>query len=504
MKKLIEMSELVTDFVDTKQLKHLFSGDSYDPKAFKLLDGILQKRYNTDEEASFDLYESSPENKGYQMLKSRTRERMVNLVFTLDNNKRMKVPYQKALFTCSRNIIVARLLSLKGLINVAVDYLRTALSIAQKYQFTDLEVLSARLLRNHQAFTSTQKEFDKYNAIINQANDKLIAEIEMEECKERIILLLKNTSAPKEKLRKIAVDCFKKAKVLFKQNKSHSLILNYYRIAVFHEHIFENHAGVVKACNECIDYVTNNRVFTDKFLLAEMSLQKVDTSLYLRDYELGKESAKVCMEIFNPGYLNWLIFLECYFLLCLHTKNYKEAQKIFNDVLTHPKFKYYPADHLEKWKIFEAYLSYILPVRAKQKSFNVFKFTNEVPIFSKDKRGYNLSIIIGQIVLLIKMGDFDKVMDKFHSLKSYAHRYINKKKNPRSFYFVKMILLMVKYEFDYEKTKTIGNKFFVKMNQSKLGNQGELETLEVIPYDILWEDLLEKLKPLTLDVEKEK
>ena len=117
-----------------------------------------------------------------------------------------------------------------------------------------------------------------------------------------------------------------------------------------------------------------------------------------------------------------------------------------------------------------------------------------MPIFSKDKTGYNLSIIIAQIVLLVKLNDFDKVMDKFDSLKSYAQRYINKKRNPRSFYFVKMLLLMVKYDFDYEKTKRIAEKFFIKINQSKIGNQGLLEYLEVIPYDILWQDLMEKLK----------
>jgi hypothetical protein len=208
---------------------------------------------------------------------------------------------------------------------------------------------------------------------------------------------------------------------------------------------------------------------------------------------LGKQSADVCRGLFNPGYINWLIFLEYYFMLCLHTQNYDEAQKVFNEVIKHPKFASYPAERMEKWKIFEAFLFYILPDNSKQKRFNVFKFINEVPIFSKDKRGYNLSIIIAQISLLIKMGDFDKVMDKFASLKSYLMRYISKSRNPRSFYFVKMLLLLVKYDFDPVKAKSIANKFFIKLKQSKLGNQGELETLEVIPYDILWVDLLEKL-----------
>ena len=48
MKKLIEMSQLVTDFVDVATLKHLFKQDSGDPKAYKLLEGIINKKYNND------------------------------------------------------------------------------------------------------------------------------------------------------------------------------------------------------------------------------------------------------------------------------------------------------------------------------------------------------------------------------------------------------------------------------------------------------------------------
>lgn len=494
MKKLLEMSQLVTDFVDEKRLKSLFHQESYDPKAYKLLEGIIVKKYADDKEAAYDIYKSSPSNKSYLMLKSRTRERMVNMLFTMDNSKRMKSNYEKALYQSSRNIIAARLLILRGMRNVAIDYLKSALTLSQKFQFTDNVLLSSRLLRMHEAVVGKEKKISFYDSIIKNSDALLMAEIEMEEYMQRIYIQLRNTVAPKDKLRQIATEAFKKSKLLFNKFQSHSLVINYYRISIFYHHINEQHEAVVKDCEDCEKYLNTNPVFTDHSLIAEMALQKLDTSLYLRDYELGKESASVCRQFFNPGYINWLIFLEYYFLLCLHTQNYNEAQKIFTDVIRHPKFSNYPPEHLEKWKIFEAFLAYILPFNPKQKSFNVFKFINEVPIFSKDKRGYNLSIIIAQIALLIKLSDFNMVMDKFNSLKTYAQRYISKKRNPRSFYFVKMLLLIVKYDFDSLKAARIGDKFFAKMTQSKIGNQRELETLEVIPYDILWQDLIEKLK----------
>ena len=427
------------------------------------------------------------------MLKSRTKEYMLNLVFTMNKGKRMKSPMEKALYFCSRNIITARLLILKGMRNVAVDYLKTALILAGKFQFTDLEILASRLMRLHETFAGTEIKMKKYDSIIKNKTGLLNAEIEMENLMGKIFVQIRKTASPKERLQEISSESYSRAKEILKKHRSHNLLVNYYRIAIFFNHSHRNHYEVIKTCEECEKYLKNNPVFTDHAFLSEIALQKLDTSLYLKDYVLGRESAAVCRNYFNPGYINWLIFLEYYFLLCLHAQNYMEAQKVFNEVIRHPKFSTYPAERMEKWKIFEAFLFYILPDNARQKSFNVFKFINEVPIFSKDKRGYNLSIIIAQIALLIKMGDLDKVMDIINPLKSYSWRYVSKSRNPRSFYFVKMLLLILKYDFDPVKTKSIANKFFIKLKQSKLGSQDELETLEVIPYDILWDDLMTKL-----------
>ncbi len=494
MKKLVEMSQLVTDYVDPKSLLNLFKQGSYDPKAYRLLEGIINKKYVNDEQAAFDLYKSSSTAKSYLMLKSRTKERMLNLLFTMDSNKRMKTSYQKALYSCSRNIIAARLLILKGMRNVAVDYLRSALNTSLKFQFTEFQLLSARLLRMHESFVSTETKMNIYRNVIEKSGALLIAEIEMEELWEKIIVQIRKTAAPKEKLQKTISLSFKRAKEILKKHDSYSLWVNYYRVAVYYFHSQNKHEQVLKSIEECERYMKANPVFTDHAFISEMALQKLDTCLYLGNYELGKESAMVCQSIFNPGYINWIIFLEYYFLLCLHTQNYREAQIVFSDAIRHPKFASYPPERLEKWKIFEAFLFYIIPDDAKHRRFNVYKFINEVPIFSKDKRGYNLSIIIAQIALLIKMGDYDKVMDKFNSLKAYASRFVNINRNPRSFYFVKMLMTMLKYDFDPGKTESIAKKFFGKLQKTTMGNQSEIETLEVIPYDILWTDILVKLK----------
>ncbi|MBL0341456.1 MAG: hypothetical protein IPP71_11235 [Bacteroidetes bacterium] len=257
----------------------------------------------------------------------------------------------------------------------------------------------------------------------------------------------------------------------------------------------DDYTNAIKIASDCEAYLKSKPHLIQRVRLGEMNLHKLYGSLHLRDYENGTSFATNCMTLFNPGTLNWLIFLEYYFLLCLHTKNYIKAKEVFNQVIGHSSFKLYPAQSKEKWKIFESFLNYAIPSSVPgSKKFNVAKFINEVPIFSKDKAGYNLSIIISQIILLINLKDFSKILDKAEPLKQYASRYIKKEKNPRSYYFIKMLLVMVNYDFDSKKTAQIANKFFIKLKESHLGLQSELETLEVIPYDVLWPEIISKLE----------
>ena len=53
---------------------------------------------------------------------------------------------------------------------------------------------------------------------------------------------------------------------------------------------------------------------------------------------------------------------------------------------------------------------------------------------------------------------------------------------------------MIQYDFEPKKTAQIANKFFVKLKESHLGEQSEVETLEVILYDLLWPEILQKLE----------
>ena len=101
--------------------------------------------------------------------------------------------------------------------------------------------------------------------------------------------------------------------------------------------------------------------------------------------------------------------------------------------------------------------------------------------------------LIAQIISLINAGKFDEIVEKDDALRIYCQRYIRLKDNSRTYYFMKMLQVMIKYSFEPEKTELIARKYFNHLTDTKRAGKS-LEELEVIPFDVLWLTILEKLR----------
>lgn len=64
------------------------------------------------------------------------------------------------------------------------------------------------------------------------------------------------------------------------------------------------------------------------------------------------------------------------------------------------------------------------------------RFLNDVPIFSKDKRGMNIPILIFHILYLILTKRYNDVIDRIVRIEKYTTRYLKKDDNYRSNCFI--------------------------------------------------------------------
>ena len=121
------------------------------------------------------------------------------------------------------------------------------------------------------------------------------------------------------------------------------------------------------------------------------------------------------------------------------------------------------------------------------------KFLNSIPIYSKDKRGMNIPILIIQILFLIVKKDYGQLIDRMESIQKYSSRYLRADANIRSNCFINMLLQIPKANFHKIGVERKSQKYYDKLltNSIKISNQA-IE-VEIIPYEDLWEFILESL-----------
>ena len=98
-----------------------------------------------------------------------------------------------------------------------------------------------------------------------------------------------------------------------------------------------------------------------------------------------------------------------------------------------------------------------------------------------------------QLFLLLD-NKYSQIIDRVDSLTQYTYRYLHKDETFRSNCFIKMLLLMVKADFHPIRTKTYTTDLKKKLDSSHLITDERSTQVEIIPYDYLWELIIELLE----------
>lgn len=504
MKNLIEISKIVTK----KRISKIEIFDKSllnrkDSKFNEFYEGLVNDRFATDEEAAAALYETSPLDDKYRQLKSRFTKRLLNTLFFLDSNDPSFSDYHKANYNCNKNWAQIRILLSSGARSSAIKIATKTLSVAQTYRFTDIILNCSRILMSNASLTGNEREYAEYAAITEKALQDIQHEIRAEELYQRLSINFASAAYGDADMGKAAEQSLSEVNAICKKCDSYQLHYLRFQIWIIKAQIHANFQEVIQVCEMAEKYLQDNPNFNQNVKLANLALIRINAYLQLRDYENGRKNAERCLDLLQEGSNNWFIFLEYYFLLAMHTENYINAAAIFIKVINHPRFAYTTEDRKEKWRIFEAYINYIfesedldrdLLATDSKRKFRLHKFLNEVPNYTKDKRGYNVSILVIQILYMLEKGEYTGIINRAEALNVYCSRYLRKDDAYRSNCFLKMLLTMVKEDFVFDRTRQMAQKYLRKMASGDVSGTSTVNEWEIIPYEILWEKVLNRLK----------
>ncbi|MFN0276631.1 MAG: hypothetical protein ACKVPJ_12870 [Chitinophagales bacterium] len=504
MKTLIEISKIVTK----KRISKIEIFDKSllnkkDSKFNEFYEGLINEKFKTDEEAAKVLYDSTPLDDKYRQLKSRFTKRLLNTLFFLDANDPSFSDYHSAYYTCNKNWSQVRILLGSGARHSAVKIAAKTLTVAQNYRFSDIIVNCSRIMMSNASLNGDEKDYDVYADITRKSMKDLEYEIAAEEKYQRLTIGFATSAGVDLELAAKADTYIEDVSKLCELSDSYSLHFTRLQINILARQLRGDYAGTLEACENAEKFLNDNKPFNQKLRHATLALIKISCYLQLRDYESGKKNAEKCLELFQEGSNNWFTFLEYYFLLAMHTENYINAAGIFLKVANHARFPFTSEERQEKWKIFEAYLNYVFETEnlnkdlladASRRKFRLLKFLNEVPHFTKDKKGYNVAILVLQVIYMLEKADYAGIISRSEALSVYCSRYLRKDDAYRSSCFLKMLLTMEKEDFKYERTKQMAFKYMRKLSEGSDDGNNNVNEWEIIPYEKLWEKVLNRLK----------
>ena len=102
----------------------------------------------------------------------------------------------------------------------------------------------------------------------------------------------------------------------------------------------------------------------------------------------------------------------------------------------------------------------------------------------------NINILILQIIFLVMNKKYSTIIDRIDALKRYTTRYLKKNDTFRSNCFIKMLVLLPEAHFHPIRMEARTKELFKKLQTVPPDVTGDVE---VVPYETLWECVLELL-----------
>jgi len=497
MKKLIELIKIVTK-EKTKRV-NIIGQEKNEKKSLtrRLYEEILAGKIKTDEEAGNLLYGEDFDPNTYIRTKYRLEEKLINSLFFINLNEPHYSDLQKNYYKCNKDMAAVKFLVGKSARNTGIHLAEKTIRQAIKYEFTEIILELGRILKRHYRILSPNKEkATHYINIVTHYKKILELEILAEDFREEI-----STNSR-------ATQSFQKDKVTEYENilrkhlenfSSFKLKLNYYLIAILKYRVINDHENVISVCKEGIKYFEKEQRQKSTPFMTVFYLESIISCIGLKKFKRGEQFFHYAKELAPNGSINRFNILDSYTLLCFHTQNYRQAYTVISETLNHKKYTSIHSKYQEIWKVYNAYSQFLIAngtitlPKEEKKNFRLAKFLNEVPQYSKDKQGTNISILILQILFLLHRKDREAIIERMEALKQYSYRYLIKDETLRSNCFIKMLGKMVKVSFHKNATIRTTKRLYSRLAETPSATKGHSQFVEIIPYEILWEIVLSKL-----------
>ncbi|MFN4080870.1 MAG: hypothetical protein ACK4NS_08205 [Saprospiraceae bacterium] len=473
-----------------------------DTDVARLYDILATGKAQDDESAMAALFGEQPNKVKYSRIKKSLEEYLLKMILVIDLNQPHYHARQQAYFECYKKWAVLRVLTGKYARQSALSLAEELLLQAQKYDFTEITIDVLRMLRLfYGSLIGDRKQYLYYKEQAAFFEGMYAAENLAEELYTELAFQFTNSKSVKKEIQQVAQESYAQLAESLEKYDSYRLHFSGRLIQLMIHTSVNDYQAALVVCRDAIQFFDAKNYVANVPLQAFL-YQEMVCYVQLKDYEAGRKAAERGLQLLENGSFNWFKYQELLTMLSLHSREYQAALGHYNTAVAHKNFKSLPKHIEEYWKILGAYLFFLSETGRLQlyeseylTKFKVARFFNDVPTYSRDKRGMNIAILVFQILMDIQNKQYNKLIDKIEAIEKYASRYLKSDDDTyRSNCFIKMLLQIPSSHF--HQTAVIRNteKYFKMLTSVSLSFANQSHDIEIIPYEDLWEIVVSQLE----------
>ena len=464
---------------------------------------ILEKGgFASDDEAAEFFFGEGRDGKftQYKNFKNRFFRRMVNATFHFDLKKPEFNDAQIGFYNCWKYLAAAKILSIYGAHEAAKKINKKTLSAAIKFELTAIVLeLSRQALYHYTTREPNEGKRQYFKKLVNKSIHELTIAIKAEILYNDLIAPFVLSRSAKPWIGEEARKCLKELEVHVGKNNSYRFHLYYFGIKVLEREIAYDYPGVVAVSREALRHFEKKNS-TPKTTFAIFGNTLLVGLTMTGAYEEAEEVASKSLGMVEKYSKAWYKINELYMALKFHKKDYQQSYEVFRDAITNRRFKYLPPAEQETWKIHEGYIHLLIAAgkikqpEADKKKFRPARFLNEMPHFSKDKRGMNIPVLIIHAVYMLYQKRYDDFYDRVLALEKYNDRHLKEGDDTfRSWCIVQALHNIKKMDFQKEAAQEKSAELLRRMSTQPVQFLMAPHEVEVIPYEHIWDMAMEAL-----------
>lgn len=490
--------------IQSKNLINEIDYGFYSHKSIKLIDAYLKNTQLNDVKLANEILGDLHDSANIRKLRSRINKKIIDVVFLnitdkfIEDERLNKFVYLNKLQTIGYAL---RSLNIVELGNTIFDNI---LKVAAKYDASDLCYEASLVLFNHYALSAPdEKKLKFYEAEMNFhfLQTQYLKEVKLlyGKLSHRILTTrVENYFFDSKE----TLEWFHTLMEYRNKTDNYIVQLLIFNMEASYYAATKDYRSIILSC-ENAEALLQKKPFRDNALRWHIHYYSAYSYIRLKEYDAVIEHFEALKGFLSVGSKYWFIYKGLEFIRLCMLGQISSTFELSQEVFSIKNIKSYQNEY-SIWLCRILFLKSILKMERFTKEsekygnllpkVNATKYNQELGDFFKDKVGMNIAL--KTITILDKLIDnkYDEVDDLIDSFSQYEYKYLKSEESFRSKCFIKMLKAMQKAYFHPARTKQLSAALYKKL-QTKDSEIKEVNVyVELIPFDQLWEFILEVLE----------